>query len=109
MSVILAKKICFKMNVTLHFQYKFSFSSNFTLNKYFNFSLRNFQCNFNFVFFLQSKGSLVKALYPMIISFHFLISVSKPKATLILKRREYNLVCVREHSFKAWLIELKRR
>jgi len=43
---------------------------------------------FNFVFFLKSKGSLVKALYPMIISFHFLNRVPKPKTTLILKRRE---------------------
>jgi len=43
MSVTLTKKNCFKMNVTLHFQYNFNFfSPNFTLNKYSNFSLAQF-------------------------------------------------------------------
>ena len=95
MSVTLAKKICFQMNVTLHFQYNFNFflSTLPSINTS-TFLSHNFQCNFKFVFFL---GSLVKMLCLMIISFHFLICVQLKKwneiiirhNTFILKRREY--------------------
>jgi len=87
MSATLAKKNCLKMNVTLHFQYNFNFflptlpSINTS-----TFLLHNFQCNFKFVFFLDS---LVKVLRLMIISFHSLIYVQLAKTTLILKQKEY--------------------
>jgi len=57
----------------------------------------NFQCNFNFVFFL---GSLVKVLCLMIISFHSLICVQLTKTTLILKRRE----CILFNSFLFFIV-----
>jgi len=49
-SVTLAKKNCFKMNVTLHFQYNFNFFLPTLLSP--TFLSHNFQCNFKFVFFL---------------------------------------------------------
>jgi len=87
MSVALTKKVCFKMRVALHFQYNFNFFlPNLPSINIQTFLSPNFQCNFNFVFFL---GILVKVLCLMIISFNFLICVQLAKATLILKRREY--------------------
>jgi len=87
MSIILVKKNCFKINVTLHFQYNFNFflSTLPSINTS-TFLTHNFQYNFKFVFFLDS---LVKVLCLMIISFHFLICVQLTKTTFILKRREY--------------------
>jgi len=89
MSVALAKKVCFKMSVALHFQYNFNFflPTLPSINTQ-TFLSANFQCNFNFVFFL---GILVKMLCLMIILFNFLICVQLVKATLILKQREYKV------------------
>ena len=77
------------MNVTLHFQYNFNFflPTLPSINTQ-TFLSHNFQCNFNFVFF---SGILVKVLCLMIISLHFLICVQLAKATIILKRMEYNV------------------
>jgi len=86
MSVALTKKICFKINVTLHFQYNFNFFlPTLPSINVLTFLLHNSQCNFIFVFFL---GILVKVLCLMIISFNSLICVQLAKTTLILKRRE---------------------
>jgi len=89
MSVVLAKKNCFKMNAILHFQYNFNFflPTLPSINTSTFFSL-NFQCNFKFVFFILNNGSLVKVLCLMIISFHSLIYVQLTKATRNLKRRK---------------------
>ena len=77
------------MSDVLHFQYNFNFFlPTFSLINTQTFLSHNFQCNFNFVFFL---GILVKVLCLMIISFHSLICVQLVKTTLILKRREYEL------------------
>jgi len=89
MSVALAKKNCFKMNVTLHFQYNFNFFlPTLSSMNALTFLSHNSQCNFIFVFFLSI---LVKVLCLMIISFDFLIRVQLAKTTLILKQMEYIL------------------
>jgi len=73
------------MNVTLHFQYNFFFSTLPSINALILLS-HNSQCNFIFVFFLDI---LVKVLCLIIILFYSLICVQLTKVTLILKRMEY--------------------
>jgi len=83
------QKSLFQNECRFTFQYNFNFflPTLPSINTQ-TFLSANFQCNFNFVFFL---GILVKMLCLMIILFNFLICVQLVKATLILKQREYKV------------------